>query len=280
MRYYFNILFAFTVLATLSLTSCSEPDYPTPNVEAQNNTFTARALFVNAAPGAPGLNLSINNIQVGNTVNYSGQSPYRSFPLIANNNLSSGNTQIRAKAASGQIGGTLGSSDLLFRAGANNQNNFNAANGRSYTVFVTDTLARPKPTTPAGATDPGGLRFLVVEDNLAAPSAGNAHVRFFHLAPGAPAVWITVAGGPMLFANRAYRETSTGSGTSAVNFVSFTPVAAGTYTLEVRTTSATGPIVLTVPNVTLVNGKIYTIYAQGRVGSSATPLSAGVIVHN
>lgn len=267
---------SFIALAAAGLmaAACSEPESPTPFPANGPSTVSARFLFVNAAPGAPQLNLLVNNTQSGTSTGFGvAQAAYA--PSQA------GNVQLRARAATGQIGGTLGANDLIFRAGATNQNNFASVGGRNYTVFATDTITRPRPTTPAGTTDPGGLRFLVVEDNLAAPAAGRAHVRFLHLAAGAPAVWVNVAGSTTsLFANRAYRAVSTGSGASLVNFATFTPVDAGTYTLEVRTGSATGPVALTVPGVILADRKIYTIYANGLLRSTTTPLSAGIVLHN
>ena len=261
--------------AGLLAAACSEPESPTPfPATGPTTAIPARFLFVNAAPGAPQLNFLINNVQTGAAAGFGvAQAAYAPSQT--------GNVQLRARATTGQIGGTLGASDLIFRAGATNNNNFSAVSGRNYTVFATDTTTRPRPTTPAGVTDPGGSRFLVVEDNLAVPAAGKAHVRFFHLAAGAPAVCVNVAGSPTsLFANRSYRSVSTGSGASLVNFANFTPVDAGTYAFEVRTGSATGSVALSVPGVTLTAGKIYTIYANGLLRSTATPLNAGIVVHN
>jgi hypothetical protein len=234
-------------------------------------------LFVNATPGSIPLNFFVSNVPAGTSVAFGTNTTYNNTPV--------GPIQLRAKAASGTIGGVLGSADILFRAGTTNQNNFTAAPNTSYTFFVTDSLNRARPTT-IGNTDPGGPRFLNVTDNLAAPATGNAHIRFFHLSSNAPAVWVNVlrAGSttPVAsFANRAFRAVSTGSGATLVNFANFTPIAAGTYNVEVRTGSATGPVALTVQGVALADGKIYTLYARGLVrGAGANALGAGVILHN
>ncbi|WP_077921964.1 DUF4397 domain-containing protein [Spirosoma sp. 209] len=269
------------LLSAVLLSGCEDTDYPAAQPATTPSTNQARFLFVNAAPGAPALNFFVENTQAGQSLGFGQASAYIPSQV--------GNIQLRAKAASGQIGGVIGSGDILFRAGATNQNNFAAAANTNYTVFVTDTLNRPRPTTTNG-TNPGGPQFLTVTDNLATPAAGNAHVRFFHLAPDAPAVSVrlvptapaSVTATPA-FLNRAYRVTSVGSGTAVTNYANFTPVSAATYTVQVYTgatvpTSATVTPALTVPNVTLETGKIYTMYARGLRRNNS--LGAGVVIHN
>lgn len=274
----FKIIFSATVAAfvTMAMVSCKDTEYPTPVPATAASTLAARVLFVNAAPSTT-LNFFTNNVPAGTNVALGGSTTYNSVPV--------GPLQLRAKGASGDIGGILGSSDVLFRAGATNQTNFTAVSGLNYTFFVTDSLNRAR-STVAGGTDPGGPRFLSVTDNLTAPAAGNAHIRFFHLSPNAPPVWVNVlrAGvitAPVVTLNRSYRAVSTGSGATMVNFANFTPITAGTYNIEVRTGSATGPVALSVPGVALADGKIYTIFARGLVrGAGANALGAGITLHN
>ena len=109
----------------------------------------------------------------------------------------------------------------------------------SYSVFAINTLSAIEP--------------LVLEDDLDAPASGKAHVRFVHLSPDAPAVDVAVTGGPVLFGNRSFKSAT-----------AFTPVDAASYNLEVRL-AGTQTVVLTVPNVQLANGRIYTIFARGFV---------------
>jgi Domain of unknown function (DUF4397) len=270
----------FVVLASLVTSilfmSCEQTQYPTPSPSTEVSKLASKFLFVNASPDSPALNFFLNNAAAGTNVALGGNTAY--------NTAAVGTVQLRAKAVSGAIGGAIGTSDLIFRAGATNNNNFTASSNVNYTVFVTDSLNRAKPTT-LGATDPGGLRFLSVTDNLAAPASGNAHVRFFHLSSNAPAVWVTVSDSTKAlatFANRAFRGIATATGvTPAVNYANFTPIVAGTYTVEVRTGSATGPVALKVPGVALTNGKIYTLYAKGLAkGTGAKALGAGIVTHN
>ncbi|MDO6389370.1 DUF4397 domain-containing protein [Pontibacter sp. BT731] len=118
----------------------------------------------------------------------------------------------------------------------------------SYSVFAINTLSAIEP--------------LVLEDDLDTPAAGKAHVRFVHLSPDAPAVDVAVTNGPVLFGNRAFKSAS-----------DFTPVDAASYNLEVRL-AGTQTVVLTVPNVQLAAGRIYTIFARGFVAPPASNMNA------
>lgn len=115
--------------------------------------------------------------------------------------------------------------------------------GKEYTVIAKDLLA--------------SIAALVLVDDNSAPAPGNAHVRFVHLSPDAPAVDIAVAGGPVLFANVAFGEVG-----------AYTPVPAGRYDLEVRLAGTT-TVVLSLPDVRLVAGRVYTVYAFGLVGDGS-----------
>jgi hypothetical protein len=118
----------------------------------------------------------------------------------------------------------------------------------SYSVFAINTLSAIEP--------------LVLEDDLDTPAAGKAHVRFVHLSPDAPAVDVAVTNGPVLFGNRAFKSAT-----------DFTPVDAASYNLEVRL-AGTQTVVLTVPNVQLAAGRIYTIFARGFVAPPASNMNA------
>jgi hypothetical protein len=243
------------------LNGCKDPEYPNPK-PSTTPALNSRILAVHASPDVPALNILVNNVPIASNLRY----------LQASNgyaNAAAGPAQLRGKAANGTIGGPVGANDLLFRAGATNQNNFNFVANTNYTVFITDVLNRPRPTE-AGGTNPGGPQFLIVSDNLTAPAAGQAKVRFFHLAPDAPPVWMNVVGGATLFANRAYRAVTDFSGVNA-----------GQYNLEVRTGSDTGPVVLLIPSVNLEAGKIYTIFARGLLNQTGDQaLGATIIRHN
>ncbi|WP_266367260.1 DUF4397 domain-containing protein [Tellurirhabdus rosea] len=263
---------AFFVTLTALFIGCQDTDYPDPQPASGPSTLSSRFRFVNAAPGAPALNFLVENASLAQNVAYGQSSAYAAGPI--------GTVQVRGQAANGSIGGTLGSNDILFRAGATNQTNFSAAANANYTVFVTDTLTRAAGTA-SGSTDPGGPRFLVVTDVLTAAPADSAGIRFFNLVPNGgnlSLVLVPATTGPTVtYAARGFRATTAGSGTSAVNFSSFTRVPARTFRAEVRS----GTTVLASTNLTAASGRLYTIYAYGlRGGSGANAPMVGVIQNN
>lgn len=126
---------------------------------------------------------------------------------------------------------------------------------KSYSLFAIDSVSK--------------LSTLLTVDDLTTPAAGKAHVRFIHLSPDAPAVDIAVVGGPVVFPNSSFKQAS-----------AFTPLGAGTYNLEVRV-AGTSTVALTLPPITLADGKIYTVFAKGfLVGTGAQALGAEIIVNN
>jgi len=138
--------------------------------------------------------------------------------------------------------------------------NVNLAANTNYSVFAIDSVSK--------------IKAAVVTDNLTAPASGKAHIRFFHFSPNAPAVDIAVTGGPVLFANRTFNDQATNASVS-----NFTPVDAASYNLEVRL-AGTNTVVLSVPNVPVTAGKIYTVFARGFVtGTGVQALGAQIIVN-
>jgi hypothetical protein len=139
--------------------------------------------------------------------------------------------------------------------------NVTLSENTNYSVFAIDSVAK--------------IKAAVVTDNLTAPATGQAHIRFFHFSLNAPAVDVAVTGGPVLFSDRRFNDQTTNTGS-----INFTPVAAGTYNLEVRAAGTT-TVVLTVPNVALSAGKIYTVFAKGFLGGTgAQALGAQIIMNN
>ena len=122
---------------------------------------------------------------------------------------------------------------------------------KAYTVMAIGTAAEIKP--------------LVLVDNLSAPAAGKVHVRFVHASPDAPAVDITTADGAKVFSNVAFGKS-----------VDFTPLPAGTYDLQARV-AGTDTVALNLPGVTLPEGAILTVVAQGFAGGAEPKLGVQVI---
>ncbi len=144
------------------------------------------------------------------------------------------------------------------------------AEGTSTTVIDATTMLAPSGDYSIFAVDVlANIMPLVLEDNLSAPAAGKAHVRFLHLSPDAPEVDITLPDGTIVFGQYEFKETS-----------AFTPLDAGTYDLEVRV-SGTSTVALNLDNINLESGKIYTVFAKGLLsGSGDQALGAEIIVNN
>jgi hypothetical protein len=125
---------------------------------------------------------------------------------------------------------------------------------KNYSVFAVDSVSK--------------ISAVVVADDLTAPAAGKAHVRFIHLSPNAPAVDVALDGGAVVFGNTAFKAST-----------AFTPLDAGTYDLEVRV-AGTSTVALDLDPITLQAGKIYTVFAKGFLtGTGAQALSAEIIVN-
>jgi hypothetical protein len=101
---------------------------------------------------------------------------------------------------------------------------------------------------------------VVLSDDFSWPADGGARVRFTHASPNAPAVDIAVKGGPVLFSNVPFRESS------------IITVPASTYDLEVRP-AGTETVVLELPGIQLTSRAIYSVFATGLVGEEP-PLNA------
>jgi hypothetical protein len=193
----------------------------------------ARVMAVHASPDAPAVDLLVDGAVAGTGLAFPSNTAYLT--------VNAGTRNVKVNVAGTTA--TVINADLPLSAGAN------------YSVFAKG------PVASIGA--------LVVADDLTAPAAGKAHVRFVHLSPDAPAVDVAVTSGPVLFANRAFEQ-----------FTAFTPVDAGTYNLEVRLAGTT-TVALPLPGITLQAGKIYTVFAKGFVaGSGAQALGAQIILNN
>jgi hypothetical protein len=130
----------------------------------------------------------------------------------------------------------------------------------NYSVFVIDSTSN--------------LHTAVVVDSVTAPSADSVQFRFLNFSPNIPPVDVALSG-TVLSSGRAYNDVAANAG-----LAKFSLLAPGTYTLELRI-AGTSTILLSVPNVVLQGGKIYTLYAKGLIGDTGTgALSVGTIVHN
>jgi hypothetical protein len=217
------------VLGLAFFTGCSKDDNPA----APAATPQGKAIAVHASPDAPGVDLYVDNVKVVSNLTFPNNTPY--LPLDA------GTRAVAVKVAGTST--TVLSANLAIGANMN------------YSVFAIDSVSK--------------LSALVLADDLTAPAAGKAHVRFIHLSPNAPAVDVAVTGGSVLIGNKSFKE-----------YTAFVPLDAGTYNLEVRL-AGSSTVVLPLPGIALTAGKIYTVFAKGFVGGTgAQALGAQIIVNN
>ncbi len=213
----------------ISFASCKDDDETTPTPAV---TY-ANVLVTHASPDAPGVDLLVDNVKVNSSaLNFPDNTSYLS--VVA------GNRNIKVNAT--------GTTTTVIEA------TLPLAANKYYSIFAIDSLSSISP--------------LVIEDNLATPASGKAHIRFIHLSPDAPAVDVALDGGAVVFGDYAFSEYS-----------DFTPLDAGSYDLEVRV-AGTSTVALDLDPVVLTAGKIYTVFARGFLGGSGSQaLGAQIIVN-
>jgi Domain of unknown function (DUF4397) len=125
---------------------------------------------------------------------------------------------------------------------------------------TTRDLASQQAYTAAGVGENAHLRGQVFNDDLTSPAPGAAKLRVIHAAVNVAPVDIDLVGGPAL-----------GTSIPFASATAYAEVPAGRYTLRVRTHSD-GRTVLTVPNLDLGAGIVYSVAAIG--GTAQKPLQA------
>lgn len=132
---------------------------------------------------------------------------------------------------------------------------FNLVSGVGYSIFVLDTL------------NTNTKKYLLTEDDLSAPAADKAKVRFINLSKDAPALSLRINGKDAdLFTNKAFYESTT--------FAAVDPGASITFNINAANTLKT-----TLPNVKIEAGKIYTIYAKGTSTATIDSLKLGAAIY-
>ncbi len=191
-------------------------------------------MVVHASPDAPGVDLLVDDMKQNSAaLNFPGNTGYLE--------LEAGTRNVKVNVT--------GTSTTVINA------DLDLTKDMNYSVFAIDSVSK--------------ISALVLTDDLTAPAAGKAHVRFVHLSPDAPAVDVAVASsGDVVFGNKAFKE-----------FTAFTPLDAGSYDLDVRV-AGTSTVALVLPTITLEAGKIYTVFAKGFLGGTgAQALGAEIIVN-
>jgi hypothetical protein len=154
------------------------------------------------------------------------------------------------KAVSGYLSLPVGKYDIaVYAAGSTSNPPIDvkglALEGKAYTVAAVGTL---------GGAGAAALKPSVFVDDLSV-KAGKARVRVIHASPDAPAVDVAVQGGAVIVPNLSY-PSATG----------YLDLDAGTYPLEIRAAGAAAAV-FKFSTPALMAGKVYTVFAIGRLGT-------------
>jgi hypothetical protein len=220
---------AVMLLATsLIFVGCSDDD-ENPTTPVLEK---ANVKVVHASPDAPGVDLIVDGTVAGSNLTFPNNTGY---------------IQVDAGTRNIKVNVT-GTSTTVIEA------DLPISGNTDYSVFAVDAVANLSP--------------LVIVDDLTSPTSGNAHVRFIHLSPNAPAVDITTVDGTVVFGNYSFKDYS-----------DFTPLPAGSYDLQVRL-AGTDTVVLELSGISVMDGNIYTVFAKGFVGGTdIQALGAEIIVN-
>lgn len=122
-----------------------------------------------------------------------------------------------------------------------------------YTLFITGLRANKSVTS------------IFTVDTTVTSVVGRGKVRFVNASPNSSALDIT-ANNVMAFANQPYKNVS-----------KFIDVPPGTYEFKIMP-SGTNTVISDLPNITIADGKIYTLYCRGITnGADSVAFGAGVL---
>ncbi|GAB3989630.1 hypothetical protein GCM10028807_14950 [Spirosoma daeguense] len=235
----------------LSLTGCNKADYLDINA-ADRPPLNAQVRFVNARPVNTPLQFWTFTTQVTTSpVAVNQASPYLAtvFGSVQINFTEGSSTSYKASQQ-------FGNSATFTATGR--------PNGPIATFYHTVFAAR----TANAASD----SLILFYDDLKAPAARKAKVRFVNLSPGVGALDVRTSSGTALFTSvsygRAANSALSGETLNAFSLGPFVSVDAGTLTLNASRVG--GQAVGEAKSLTFESGKIYTVFTNGVPGSAAS----------
>lgn len=119
-----------------------------------------------------------------------------------------------------------------------------------------------------GLKSDSAFTYIFTIDSGATPAVGRSKVRLVNASPGSAGLNIT-ANDSELFPNIPYKGVS-----------DYREVTSGSYNFKISASNAPGIILTTLKNTTVLDGKLYTIYAYGLPNRTDTAaFSAGIILN-
>jgi hypothetical protein len=188
----------------------------------------AKVRVIHASPDAPAVDVYVNGDRALSNVPFFTASDYLDLPA--------GTYQVQVTPAGQPASAAVIDASATVEA------------GKAYTIAATGPVASIAPT--------------IIEDNLSAPAAGQAHVRVYHFSPDAPAVDVQLADGTKLIEGLAFPNAS-----------NYLPVPAGSYDLQVVPAGGSD-VVIDLPGTALEAGRIYSVFATNEVASITPELAA------
>ncbi len=196
-----------------------------PAAFAQSGMAMVRV--IHASPDAPAVDVYVNGDRALSNVPFFTASDYLELPA--------GTYQVQVTPAGQPASAAVIDASATIEA------------GKAYTIAATGAVANIAPT--------------IIEDNLSAPAAGQAHVRVYHFSPDAPAVDVQLADGTKLIEGLAFPDAS-----------DYLPVPAGSYDLQVVPAGGSD-VVIDLPGTALEAGRIYSVFATNEVASITPELA-------
>lgn len=223
-------LFSLLVMLSFSIFSACDKNESKQTIVHGNSS---NVMTVHASPDASTVSFYLGDTKITNTaLSYGDHTTYVSTP----------SGKKKAEFRGGDTNTAIASSDL------------DLVDKKNYTIFLAGPVA--------------AASVIAVEDDLAAPGAGKAKVRFVNLSPDDAKLDIRVKGGDKLATSREYKSVS--------NFVDVNP---GAVTYEVLDQAST--VLFTSQEFNLQEGKIYTIWIKGSAnGTGDAALGTRLIQHN
>lgn len=258
-----NLSFFLSSFTILAFSACNKTDYLDVNA-GDRPPLSANIRFVNARTQNTGIQFWTFTQKVTTTAVLPGTaSPYAATTF--------GNVQINFTEGNGtayKVSRQFGNSAAYSATGGPN----GPIAGYYHTVFA----------APA-KNDVTKDTLLLFYDDLSAPAAGKAKLRFVHLAPGIAGVSVKLRQNgteTTLYSNIPYGSAG-GSNLKGTAYDSapFTNVNAGTISLEVSAGEGAAPLPVQesgLNNITLGTGKIYTVFIRG---DSKGLINAGIITN-
>ena len=125
-----------------------------------------------------------------------------------------------------------------------------------YSLFIT------------GLKASNSISHIFISDTSSAPTSGRGKVRFVNGTAGNNVFNITANGTPV-FTNQKYQSVS-----------KFVEMPAGMYNFKIYDQSSTTTILSELPGITVLDGKLYTLYCRGIVGRTDTAAFGMGILNN